>query len=312
MVSERLLSELSPSGQPGDHKPLRARTSSPWFDTKICQYFDETTSYWDQIYTGGKFINWHLARRRELVLEAVRRISNGRALHILDLGSGSGVLTRDLLQMGHSVVAVDLSENMIRTLTRSIRANASGRFVGATIGSASAVCFRKEAFDVVLCVGVIQYQLHPETVFDEISRLLRSGGSCVFTVPNQLSLHHLLDPWCSVRYIYRVAARQFAKTGSWLLDSSELAIKRSTCTTDIFERRYFRREIPSLLEKQPLRIRNTIGFGYGPLTLSNKSVLPDRLSIALSKALTRVSQLRAFSSLSVLVNRWVIVVEKPA
>jgi 2-polyprenyl-3-methyl-5-hydroxy-6-metoxy-1,4-benzoquinol methylase len=243
-------------------------------------------------------------------MEAVRRISNGRSLNVLDLGSGSGVLTRDLLQMGHSVVALDLSENMIRTLSRSIPANASGRFVGATIGSANTVCFRKEAFDVVLCVGVIQYQLHPETVFDEISRLLRPGGSCVFTVPNQLSLHHLLDPWCSVRYIYRVAARQCAKAGLWL-DSSELALKRSTYTTDIYERRYFRREIPSLFEKQPLMIRKTIGFGYGPLTLSNKPVLPERLSIALSRALTHLSRLRAFSWLSVLVNRWVIVVEKP-
>jgi 2-polyprenyl-3-methyl-5-hydroxy-6-metoxy-1,4-benzoquinol methylase len=276
----------------------------------VSRYFDETALYWDQIYTGHKFVNWHLAHRRQLVTDAVRRLSQGRSLKILDLGSGTGVLTRDLLRMGHSVAALDCSATMVRTLLRNLQGLAAGRFLGATLGSAGEVCFQNGAFDLIICIGVIQYQPHPENIFDEIARLLKPGGACVFTVPNQLSLHHLLDPWCFLRYLYRLAAGE-RRNARVRPGSCHAAVDQSASSQDIYEKRYFRWEIPALVRNQPLAIRETIGFGYGPLTFVNKSFFPDRFSIALSQALARLSHLGALSGLSVLANRWVVVLEKP-
>jgi 2-polyprenyl-3-methyl-5-hydroxy-6-metoxy-1,4-benzoquinol methylase len=277
----------------------------------VYKYFDDTAEYWDHIYTGRKFTNWHMAHRRQLVIDAVRRLSNGLPLKVLDLGCGTGVLTRDLVQMGHSVAALDCSQNMVRTLMRYLGGRSEPRFVGAAIGSAGEACFKSGAFDLITCVGVIQYQRNPEVVFEEICRLLKPGGACVFTVPNQLTVHHLLDPWCFVRFIHRTTAIWLRSGESWL-ESGRAAFDGSAYTDNISKKRYFRRDVPALVKAHPLVIRETIGFGYGPFTVVNKSVLPDRVSIALSTAFTKLSQRRHLSWLSVFANRWVVVLEKPS
>jgi len=302
MGSERRLLELDSAAGSGAVHWLPA-------DPEVREYFEKTVEYWDQIYTGSGFINWHLAHRRHLVIDAVRRLSNGRPLRVLDLGCGSGVLTRDLMRMGHSVVALDCSENMVRTLIHSVDGNLRPRLLGAEVGSAADVCLRTEAFDIVICVGVIQYQRHPELVFREMCRLLRPGGACIFTIPNQLTLHHVLDPWCSARYIYRLLVHQRRK-GESLLRCFRSALDRAAYSDDIYERRYFKRDIPGLVNVPSLLVKETIGFGYGPVTVGNKAVFPVRFSIALSKALVKLSHLKPLSWLSTFANRWVIVLEK--
>ena len=308
MGSKTAIRQLGPPAKSASSPLPRASDPVRVLDPRLCRYFDQTAEYWDQIYAGRKFINWHLAHRRELVIEAVRRISKECPLTVLDLGSGTGVLTTDLLEMGHSVVALDCSERMLRTLLNRLRARSERRFLGAAIGSAGETCFRSGAFDLIICIGVIQYQRNPKTVFREIFRLLRPGGHCIFTLPNQLSLHHLLDPWCILRSIYRLAL--FGRSARSGLKPS--AVASDSLADDVYEKRYFQREIPALAKAESLIVRKIIGFGYGPLTVANRAVLPDRASIALSNACTKLLRLRALSGLSALANRWVVVVEKPS
>ena len=306
-MGTKTISELKP-GTPAGSSTEPSAAVCP-VDPALSRYFDETVEYWDQIYTGQKFVNWHLAERKELVIDAVRRLSLGRSLKVLDLGSGSGVLTRDLLKMGHSVVALDCSEKMVRTLKQSLQGHPKFRLIGAVVGSAGQVGFRSGTFDLILCIGVIQYERQPELIFNEVSRLLKPGAACVFSVPNQLSLHHLLDPWCLARYFYRVIVLHFRHGASWS-KSCRSAVDRPSRPDEIYEKRYLAREILALVKTQPLIIRKAIGFGYGPLTVFNKPVLPDKASIALSKALTKLLRLRALSGWSILANRWVVIAEK--
>ena len=309
MGSERCSLELDPGARSESSCHWTAYTPTLSVDPGVRKYFEQTVEYWDQIYTGHRFINWQLARRRQLVIDAVRRQSNGLPLKVLDLGCGSGVLTRDLLKMGHSVTALDCSENMIRTLMHYQSGRSEPGFLGTAIGSAGEVCLKSGAFDLILCVGVIQYQRDPQIVLKEICRLLKPGGACVFTLPNQLSLHHLLDPWCFARYIYRLAIERCRNRESWR-GSCRAALVSAAYTDDVYEKRYFRRDIPALVKG--LIMRETISFGYGPLTIANKPLLPDRISIALSTAFTKLSRLQPLSWLSTFANRWVVVLEKPA
>lgn len=309
MGSERQLLELAPGVGTDASRPRGPRAPLHAVDPAVRDYFEQTVEYWDQIYAGSSFINWHLAHRRQLVIEAVQGFSHGLPLRVLDLGCGSGVLTRDLLRMGHSVAALDCSENMLRALLRNLDPSLKPRFLGAAIGSAGDVCLRGETFDVVICVGVIQYQRHPEFVFREIGRLLKPGGICVFTIPNQLSFHHVLDPWCLLRYLYRAVAHRRGK-GESLFESFRAAFNRPAYTDRVYEKRYFRRDIPGLVGAEPLIVRDTVSFGYGPFTFWNRSLFPNRFSIVLSKAFTKLAHLPVFSSLSVFANRWVIVLER--
>jgi hypothetical protein len=90
----------------------------------------------------------------------------------------------------------------------------------------------------------------------------------------------------------------------------QAAFDRSAYTTDIYEKRYFKGQICRLISALPLAIKDTIGFGYGPLTIANRPVLPGRASITLSKMLVTLGHRKAFSWLSTFANRWVVVIEK--
>lgn len=310
MGTKMPLLEIVPTVQAAQaRRPLQGSGRSP--DPGLCRYFDETAPYWDQIYMGCKFVNWHVAHRKELVMGAVARLSKGNSLKVLDLGSGTGRLTRDLLKMGHTVAALDCSEKMIRTLLVNRASGESGSFLGAAMASVGETCFRSAVFDLIICVGVIQYQRRPDAVFEEISRQLRPGGYCIFTLPNQLSLHHLLDPWCIARFVRRIAASA-RKASDSLRECYRAALDRAAYTADIYERRYFRAEIASLVRPGGFEIKELNGFGYGPLTFVNRSLLPNYLSILISKALTKASGHPALSWLSMFANRWVIVLQKPA
>jgi 2-polyprenyl-3-methyl-5-hydroxy-6-metoxy-1,4-benzoquinol methylase len=309
MASERQLLELgSAIGSEGRRGSLPVQPG-PSVDPGVREYFENTVERWSGIYNGRRFINWHLAHRRQLVIDTVRRLSNNKTVRVLDLGCGSGVLTRDLMHMGHSVVGLDCSEKMVRTLVGSLDPGLRSHLLGAEIGSAANVPFHSETFDVIICIGVIQYQREPRLVLREISRLLKPGGACVLTVPNQLSLHHILDPWCTLRYIYRLIVHSL-RNGGGQTNYVQAALDRNGYTTDVYEKRYFKGQISDLVSALPLTIKETISFGYGPVTIANRPVVPEPTSIALSKMLVKLSHLRAFSWLSIFANRWVIVLEK--
>lgn len=269
-------------------------------------YFDDTVEYWDNIYSGDRFINWHMAERKKLVLDLVQRVGGGRRLTVLDLGCGTGVLTRCLMQMGHSVAALDCSENMIGTVARRLGGPSAGAFIGAVLGFAGTSCFAAARFDLILCIGVIQYQRNPEPVFAEIHRLLKPGGTCIFTLPNLPRLNYLLDPASYVKYACRLVGR--LRRGKRPLRA---LLNNAIAGSGTYDKTYFGWEIPALLQNQPLVIKQKIGFGYGPLTLLGKELLPSGVSVALSAAIDRLARLKILSWLPFLANRWAVVIEKP-
>jgi 2-polyprenyl-3-methyl-5-hydroxy-6-metoxy-1,4-benzoquinol methylase len=272
----------------------------------IRSYFDDTVEYWDNIYSGDRFINWHMAERKKLVLDLVQRVCGDRRLTVLDLGCGTGVLTQCLMQMGHSVAALDCSENMIGTVARRLGGPSAGAFIGAVLSFAGASCFAAARFDLILCVGVVQYQRDPEPLFAEIHRLLKPGGTCIFTLPNLPRLSYLLDPvsyvMCASRLVGSLRRRN---------RPLRALLNNASAGSDTYHKTYFGWEIPALLRNQPLVIKRKIGFGYGPLTLLGKELLPASVSIALSSAIHRLARLKFLSWLPFLANRWAVVVEKP-
>jgi SAM-dependent methyltransferase len=196
---------------------------------------------------------------------------------------------------------------MIGKTARRLGGRSAGTFIGAALGFAGNSCFAGARFDLILCIGVVQYQRDPEPLFAEIQRLLKPGGICILTLPNLLRFNYLLDPASFVKCAYRLVTR-WARRHRPLRSILNSAIARS----DTYDKAYFRWELPRLLRTQPLAIRQKIGLGYGPLTLLGKELLPDRVSVALSVALDHLARLKILSWLSILANRWVVVIEKSA
>ena len=276
----------------------------------VQEFFDRTTDYWETLYDGSTFIHRHMRDRKEIVLAEVEQISRGRQLTVLDLGCGTGVLTRSLLQQGHYVAGVDCAENMLVRLRRGANESSGGRFLGAIQATVTDTPFKDAQFDLVLCVGVIQYQRNEDDVLREISRVVRTGGHCVLTMPNLLTVSHLTDPLYGMRFIQRLWTRLFLQSQPCAGTHGAFRVVGEYGGAEPCNKKFLKWEIASALSRHKLELRREVGYGFGPLTFAGRELLPDHLSIRFSNAVNSVARRRGMRCLSYVANRWVFVVQK--
>ena len=96
-------------------------------------------------------------------------VGEGR-LRVLDLGAGTGKLSRALVALGHDVVAVEPSAEMLAQLRRVLPD------VEAIEGSAEQIPLAAGSVDFVVA-GQAFHWFEPTAALPEISRVLRPGGS---------------------------------------------------------------------------------------------------------------------------------------
>ena len=102
--------------------------------------------------------------------EAVRWMVGTRPLAVVDLGAGTGKLTRALVALGHRVVAVEPLDEMRAELAAALPA------VHALQGSAEAIPLFDGAADVVTSAQAFHWFDH-DNALPEIARILRPGGT---------------------------------------------------------------------------------------------------------------------------------------
>ena len=88
---------------------------------------------------------------------------------VVDLGAGTGKLTRSLVALGHRVTAVEPLEEMLAQLRASVPA------ARALTGGAEAIPLPDASIDVVTCAQAFHWFDH-DRALAEIARVLRPGG----------------------------------------------------------------------------------------------------------------------------------------
>ncbi|SDX70373.1 Methyltransferase domain-containing protein [Modestobacter sp. DSM 44400] len=101
--------------------------------------------------------------------DAVAFMLGDRALRVLDLGAGTGLLTDVLLAAGHEVVAVDPSPPMLFQLRHRLPQVQTGE------GGAEAVPLPDASVDAVVA-GQAAHWFDPAPAAVELRRVLRPGG----------------------------------------------------------------------------------------------------------------------------------------
>lgn len=176
---------------------------------------------------------YHFSRQRANLLRPLRLWHGAR---VLDVGAGSGVLARYLGESGADVVA--LEPTLVRARAAAVRC-ADLPNVQVIAGPIDA--YRENrAFDVITCVGVLEYAAASvtkrEEFLREIGRLLRPEGTLVLAIENQLGLRYLLgyaedhlnEPWAGVEdYAGRQGVRTFGRLSlRRILEDSGLRVQR--------------------------------------------------------------------------------------
>ena len=101
----------------------------------------------------------------------------------VDLGCGSGVLTKELLALGASVVAVDGSPRMLSHAREQIGLEYAGRVNWIQSDVQSIDALKDGAYDGVLCSSVVEYLDRPGALLKEVARILIPGGVLVISLP---------------------------------------------------------------------------------------------------------------------------------
>ena len=107
--------------------------------------------------------------RPEYPGEAVRWLAGDEVGDVVDLGAGTGKLTRALVALGHRVTAIEPLPEMLELLP----ASAPGAF--AILGNAEIIPLPDASADVVTSAQAFHWFDHP-VALPEIARILRPGG----------------------------------------------------------------------------------------------------------------------------------------
>ena len=172
---------------------------------------------------------------------------------VLDLGCGTGELTRTLAAAGLRVAGCDISWQM---LVRAARAGGAHYRDGCAgwvrlAPEWRSLPFASAVFDVVVAASVLEYVAEPAAVLRECARVLRPGGVILYTVPD---LRHPVRwaEWCAqwlarmtwtplgaVRRsswsgyrAYLRASRQRHRVRWWLAASKSVGLRPASCPAD--------------------------------------------------------------------------------
>jgi SAM-dependent methyltransferase len=101
--------------------------------------------------------------------EAVRWLAGDESCDVVDLGAGTGKLTRALLAVGHRVIAIEPLPEMLELLP------AAAPGAAAILGTAEVIPLPDATADVVTCAQAFHWFDHA-VALPEIARVLRPGG----------------------------------------------------------------------------------------------------------------------------------------
>ncbi|ALV47894.1 hypothetical protein MB46_19690 (plasmid) [Arthrobacter alpinus] len=102
---------------------------------------------------------------------------SGQRLAVLDLGAGTGLGTRTIATLGHTVTAVDTSADMLSVLRKSceqLPPGVSSR-ITTTRGSAERIPLGDQSVDAILCLQAWHW-VEPEQATNECDRVLKPNG----------------------------------------------------------------------------------------------------------------------------------------
>jgi len=120
--------------------------------------------------------SWNIFLEEPAIASVLEPLVSGR--RVLDLGCGTGILTRQMIAWGGEVSGVDISDEMIRL------ARAEMPEIDFQIASATDLLYNSETFEVVASSLVMHYLQDLRPSFREVARVLKPAGDFVF------SMHH--------------------------------------------------------------------------------------------------------------------------
>lgn len=118
------------------------------------------------------------ALAHEAIYDTVESILSGSRGRLLDVPAGEGALALRLKNLGYDVDCCDLYPELFKLFDIEIR---SGNLD-------SRLPYDNGIFDHIVCVEGLEHIENPSNAISEFSRLLKSGGDLIVSVPNIMNI----------------------------------------------------------------------------------------------------------------------------
>ncbi len=160
--------------------PRKTRKSGLNVDTAEIAKFEAVAARWWE--PGGAFQALHDIN--PLRLDYIRQRTDLARRKVLDVGCGGGILTEALAREGAEVTGIDLGTAALAA------AQAHQRLTGVPasyrrIAVETLAAEQPGAFDVVVCMELLEHVPDPAAVVAACTRLARSGGDVFFATLNR-------------------------------------------------------------------------------------------------------------------------------
>lgn len=139
------------------------------------------------------------------ILEDWYKNNDLKTLEVLDYGCSNGVITNYISKYTKKVLGVDVDEVAIKEAKQKYKSPHLSFLLTRDVK----IPRKSNSFDLVICNQVYSYLEDPDLMADEIRRVLKEGGICLFTGDNRL---RIVEPLYNLPFI-----RLFPKTPTKLL-----------------------------------------------------------------------------------------------
>ena len=163
-------------------------------------FHEELAREWDQKYRQPSF-----KRRAQAVLDPLNDRDLAGQLW-LDVGCGSGYLSRRLMERGCCVVGVDGSKAMLDVAQGLAEELYRTKALFCRISTVERLPLCSAAFDGVICSSVLEYLADPGACLQQLFRVMKPGSLLIISVPHRRSLIRR-----SLKLAYRLTARLLRK-----------------------------------------------------------------------------------------------------
>lgn len=279
----------------------------------VAEHFSNHVDDWKNIYDKDqdaidRFYSINIINRKTAVLRSLDEYAQGRSLKVLDAGCGPGIFMEEVLERGHSVVGMDLSEDMIKEAGNAVKRYGAGRAT-CLQGDVGHIPCADSSFDVALCIGVLSYLQDDRAGIAELNRVVKPGGLVILALPNLMRLNAWLDPYY---YLYRGPQYLYRKMRVLYKRAPERTHPGHSGPRDInnIMRKYRRNQLSGLMQTYGLIETSRIGVGYGPLTFWRRPVLSTQRSLRISDSIERMASRKGLSLIREFANHWVFCLRK--
>jgi len=241
--------------------------------TAIREYFESGDSPWESRYSKGDMEARMYHDRQDASLTLIRKYVP-RGANVLEVGCGSGILSKKLQDEGYDVTCCDFALRMLRE-TRELTQNNS-----ILVADAGALPFQDGVFDAVVLIGVMAYVAEPLAVLHGLRRLLTPSGVLLVSSANKRMLFGAISRKLNAPLYFLGARKPEADPTRKFFAETNIYYKAS--------------EFNPLVLSAGYELLGTSNIGFGRLRILKQKIFPDRFNIALSNFVSALSRVWPF------------------